>query len=192
MRSTLQPGRPVARQAATVLEDTPIHVVTADAISSKHTEQGTPLRLTVSENVMIGDAIVIPCGATVRGELIRSKKSGRLTGSPELSVEQMENLLVMLHGKPDDNAHRLFCPSRPVPQPVARPAAAARPGRLSRCGLLIRTLENEHSISCSAVKDRSNKSDSLRIYNDGLRNACRKAIVAISCSGIAGYFPCGL
>jgi hypothetical protein len=76
----------VADAPITVLEDTPIHVVTAEAISSKHTEQGTPLLFTVSENVMIGDAIAIPCGATVRGELIRSKKSGRLTGSPELTL----------------------------------------------------------------------------------------------------------
>jgi hypothetical protein len=89
--SVQQPSGPgqmaVANAPITVLEDTPIHVVTAEAISSKHTEQGTPLRFTVSENVMIGDAIAIPCGAPVRGELIRSKKSGRLTGSPELTLE---------------------------------------------------------------------------------------------------------
>jgi hypothetical protein len=89
--SAQQPSRPgptaVADAPITVLEDTPIHVVTAEAISSQHTKQGTPLLFAVIENVMIDNAVAIPCGATVRGELIRSKKSGRLTGSPELTLQ---------------------------------------------------------------------------------------------------------
>jgi hypothetical protein len=84
-----EPTAVVAASAApvTVLEDTPIHMMTAEAIRSRHAEQGSPLLFTVSENVMVGDAVAVPCGATVRGELIGSKKSGRLSGSPELTLK---------------------------------------------------------------------------------------------------------
>jgi len=70
----------------TVLEDTLIRVQTVEPINSKRARRGTPLLFTVSEDVVIGDVLAIPRGATVHGEVIESKKSGVLTGSPELAL----------------------------------------------------------------------------------------------------------
>lgn len=71
----------------TVLEDTLIRVITNESVNSKRAEQGTPLLFTVSEDVIIGDVLAIPRGATVHGTVIRSKKAGVLTGSPELTLK---------------------------------------------------------------------------------------------------------
>jgi hypothetical protein len=46
-----------------------------------------PVMCTVSEDVMVGGTLAIPRGATVRGTVIKSKKAGVLTGSPELILE---------------------------------------------------------------------------------------------------------
>jgi hypothetical protein len=70
-----------------VLEDTLIRVRTNEPINSKRVEQGSPLLFTVSEDVVVGETLVIPRGAVVRGVVIKSKKAGRLTGSPELTLE---------------------------------------------------------------------------------------------------------
>jgi len=71
----------------TVMEDTLIRVRTSGPINSKRAEQGSPVLFTVSEDVLVGETLVIPRGATVRGVVIKSKKAGRLTGSPELTLE---------------------------------------------------------------------------------------------------------
>jgi hypothetical protein len=71
----------------TILEDTPISVITNEAIVSKHAKNGKPVLFTVSEDVIVDNKLAIPRGATVHGEVIRSKKSGVLTGSPELTFE---------------------------------------------------------------------------------------------------------
>jgi hypothetical protein len=42
---------------------------------------------TVSEDVVVSHVLVIPRGATVRGEVVEDKKAGRLSGSPELTLE---------------------------------------------------------------------------------------------------------
>jgi hypothetical protein len=41
----------------------------------------------VSEDVVVDDVLAIPRGATVHGVVVRSKKAGRLTGSPELTFQ---------------------------------------------------------------------------------------------------------
>jgi hypothetical protein len=71
----------------TVLEDTLIRVRTIEPINSKRARHGMPLLFTVSEDVVVGDVLAIPRGATVHGTLIRSKKAGVLTGNPELTLE---------------------------------------------------------------------------------------------------------
>ncbi|MGA2851574.1 MAG: hypothetical protein ABSE46_21430 [Terracidiphilus sp.] len=74
-------------QQITILEDTMIRVMTSEPIDSKHARSGTPVLCFVSEDVLVNDVLAIPRGATVRGEVIRSKRAGRLTGSPELIIK---------------------------------------------------------------------------------------------------------
>jgi hypothetical protein len=64
-----------------------IRVMTSEAIDSKHARNGTPVECFVSEDVLVGDVLAIPRGAMVQGEVVRSKKAGRLTGSPELIIK---------------------------------------------------------------------------------------------------------
>lgn len=77
----------VNRPPVTVLEDTLIRVITNEPVNSKRAKQGTPVVFTVSEDVLVGDVLVIPRGATVRGTVTESKKAGVLTGSPELTLK---------------------------------------------------------------------------------------------------------
>jgi len=76
------PNRPV-----TILEDTLIRVMTNEPLNSKRAERGTPVLLTVSEDVFVGDVLAIPRGAAVHGEVIHSKRAGVLTGNPELTFK---------------------------------------------------------------------------------------------------------
>lgn len=71
----------------TVLEDTMIRVMTNDPVNSKRESEGMGLLFTVSEDVTVGDALAIPRGALVHGRVMKSKKSGVLTGCPELTLE---------------------------------------------------------------------------------------------------------
>jgi hypothetical protein len=84
-----QPEPPIPATGAqatqvTILEDTMIRVMTNDSINSKHVKSGAPILCTVSEDVLVGDSLAIPRGATVHAEVVKSKKAGVLTGSPEL------------------------------------------------------------------------------------------------------------
>jgi hypothetical protein len=58
--------------------------VTSESINSKRVKEGAPILFMVSEDVLVGDSLAIPRGATVHGAVIKSRKAGRLTGSPEL------------------------------------------------------------------------------------------------------------
>jgi len=80
--SQIQPQAPV-----TILENTLIRVQTVDPVNSKRSKHGTPVLFIVNEDVEVGDVPAIPRGATVHGVVMKSKKSGRLTGSPELTLE---------------------------------------------------------------------------------------------------------
>jgi hypothetical protein len=71
----------------TVLEGTLIRVMTNEPVNGKRAKDGTPVLLTVSEDVLAGDALAIPRGAIAHGVVVKSKKAGRLTGSPELILE---------------------------------------------------------------------------------------------------------
>jgi hypothetical protein len=85
--ATQTSASPTSKAPITVLEDTLIRVMTNEPINSKRAENGTPVFFTVSEDVLVGDTLVIPRGAVVHGKVIRSKKAGVLTGSPELTLE---------------------------------------------------------------------------------------------------------
>jgi hypothetical protein len=85
-----QPPAPVhetPKAAITILEDTLIRVRTLEPLNSKKVKEGSPVLFMVSEGVFVGDTLAIPPGATVHGVVINSKKSGVLTGSPELELQ---------------------------------------------------------------------------------------------------------
>jgi hypothetical protein len=64
-----------------------IRVMTSEPIDSKRARDGTPVSCFVSEDVVVGDVLAIPRGAMARGEVVRAKKAGVLTGSPELTIK---------------------------------------------------------------------------------------------------------
>jgi hypothetical protein len=71
----------------TVLEDTLIRVMTDQPLSSGQSKDGTAVLFALSEDVIVDNVIVIPRGATVHGEVIQTRKTGVLTGSPELTLK---------------------------------------------------------------------------------------------------------
>lgn len=75
------PTGPVTLPAGTLLQ-----VRTAEAISNKRASDGTPVQFTVIRDVNVGGALAIPRGATVQGVVTYSKRSGQLSGSPELAL----------------------------------------------------------------------------------------------------------
>jgi hypothetical protein len=70
-----------------VLEDTLIPVQTIEPINSKRARSGTPILFIVNQDVVANGSVAIPLGATVHGVVTHAKKPGRLTGSPELTIE---------------------------------------------------------------------------------------------------------
>jgi hypothetical protein len=71
----------------TVLEDTAIRVRTIEPISSRQTRDGAQVAFNVDEDVRVGEQLAIPRGALVRGEVVRAKHAGTLTGTPELILK---------------------------------------------------------------------------------------------------------
>lgn len=90
--STSNPGPkfwagPDPHAHVTVLENTLFRVLTDEPFSTRETRAGATLRFTLSEDVVVDGAIVIPRGAVVHGTVVRSKEPGTLTGRPELIVK---------------------------------------------------------------------------------------------------------
>lgn len=85
--SSSQPAALIGTTPITILEDTPISVITNASISSKHATGGMALLFTVSDDVLVDNVLAIPRGATIHGEVVKTKKSGVLTGSPELTLK---------------------------------------------------------------------------------------------------------
>jgi hypothetical protein len=76
--------------AITVLEDTPLQVITDALISSRTTKEGAKLPFTVTRDVVVDGILVIPCGARVYGTVVSAKQAGRLTGASNLTLELTE------------------------------------------------------------------------------------------------------
>jgi hypothetical protein len=70
-----------------LMENTPIRVLTDRALSTKRSKDGTAVSFTVSEDVVVDHVLVIPRGATVRGEVVEDRKAGRVSGTPELTLK---------------------------------------------------------------------------------------------------------
>jgi hypothetical protein len=70
-----------------VSENTLIRVMTDQSVSSKKSKEGTSVSFTVSEDVVVNHVLVIPRGATVHGEVVGTKKAGRLNGGAEVTLK---------------------------------------------------------------------------------------------------------
>lgn len=73
--------------AITVLEETPLQVVTDLPISSRTAKVGARLSFTVTRDVIVDNILVIPCGATVFGTVVESKQAGRVLGASNLTLQ---------------------------------------------------------------------------------------------------------
>ena len=76
---TLVPALAVAQDTAalvTVPALTPVAVRLEELISSNKNKPGDRFRISVAEDVRIGDALVIPAGSAGEGEVIHAAKSG--------------------------------------------------------------------------------------------------------------------
>ena len=80
-------GESASDLPVTILEGTLIRVRTNSPLHSGQVRPGMPVLCMVSEDVTVGEVLAIPRGATVHGSVVRSKKAGVLTGSPELVLE---------------------------------------------------------------------------------------------------------
>lgn len=68
-------------------ENTGLQVLTDRPLNSKHAREGTSLSFTLNKDIIVHNTLIIPHGVTLHGMLVRSKRSGKLTGSPELIIE---------------------------------------------------------------------------------------------------------
>ena len=71
----------------TVMENTRLRVISNAPLRSGKTRVGTPVDFLLSENVVVGNVLILPRGATLEGEVMRSKKAGRLKGAADLILE---------------------------------------------------------------------------------------------------------
>lgn len=85
-RPQTQAGAPAPRFVE-IPEDTPLEVLTDRPLRTERAAHDIPATFTLAEDVMVQGAVVIPRGVTLHGNIVRSKPSGRLSGSPELVLE---------------------------------------------------------------------------------------------------------
>lgn len=76
--------------AVTVLEGTPLEVISDVPVSSRTTATGGKLSFTVTRDVVVDGILVIPCGARVFGTVLSAKQAGRLAGASSLTLELSE------------------------------------------------------------------------------------------------------
>lgn len=104
--------------AITVLEETPLQVITDVPISSRTSKPGGKLPLTVTRDVIVDGILVVPCGARVYGVVVSAKQAGRLVGSSNLTLQLTE---LDLGGR----TYPLYTPPfKVVGQSKTRPTAA--------------------------------------------------------------------
>lgn len=80
------PGYQIASGPVTLPAGTMMQVRTAEPIDNKRAVAGTPVQFTVIRDVTENGVLAIPRGATVHGVVTEVKRSGELSGSPELAL----------------------------------------------------------------------------------------------------------
>ena len=80
------PRYAIAKSPITVEPGTVLQLRTADAVDSKHAQEGTRLDFTVIRDVLVNGWLAIPRGAMMHGVVTESKSAGELKGSAELAL----------------------------------------------------------------------------------------------------------
>lgn len=68
-------------------ENALIRAMTNTAIDAGKTRVGSPVMLTLSQDVVVNHFVIVPRGATLHGTVVQSRKAGKLTGRAEVAVE---------------------------------------------------------------------------------------------------------
>ncbi len=71
----------------TLAPGTLIKLRTSEPLDSKKAKDGTPIEFTVVRDVYAAGVLAIPRGATIRGQVSEVKKSGAVSGSPEVAFQ---------------------------------------------------------------------------------------------------------
>lgn len=79
--------RLVTGNAITVLENTPLQVVTDVPISSRTAKAGAKIPFTLTRDVVVDEILVVPCGATAFGTAVEVKQAWRLAGTSKLTQQ---------------------------------------------------------------------------------------------------------
>ncbi|HBY59165.1 MAG TPA: hypothetical protein DEH78_05050, partial [Solibacterales bacterium] len=91
-KSAAEPGRSLTPAAApapkplTIPEGAAIKVRTTTAISTKSHKTGDSFVATLAEPIAVGEEVVAPKGATVRGKVVEADEGGRVKGRATLIV----------------------------------------------------------------------------------------------------------
>lgn len=75
---------------ATLPAGTPITIRTSSTIDTDRNRVGDVFDASLEEDLVSGDQIVVPRGATVKGRIAYAKESGKLTGQSQLILELTE------------------------------------------------------------------------------------------------------
>jgi hypothetical protein len=82
-----KPSEPLFAPKPIVVEaGTPIRVTVDQTVSSKTSSPGDHFDASLAAPVMVGDKLVIPAGARVRGTVTVAKSAGKFKGNAELAV----------------------------------------------------------------------------------------------------------
>lgn len=79
---------------AYIPENTILNIELTEEISSKKAHKGDRVPLTLQENVIVNDVIVIPAGTTVEGYVTEARSSGKFgrSGKLEFSINSVKSL----------------------------------------------------------------------------------------------------
>ncbi len=71
----------------TILENTPLRVLTSAPISTRHAREGAPLEFTLNQDVVVNNVLIIPRGADLHGVVVHTRQAGRLKGGSHLEIK---------------------------------------------------------------------------------------------------------
>ena len=71
----------------TVLEGTPLQVLTDKPFNTRQAKEGASLSFTLNQDIVVRGTLIIPHGVTLHGTVVRSKRGGKLAGTPTLILE---------------------------------------------------------------------------------------------------------
>jgi len=63
-----------------------VHLAFADDLSSKTASEGDPVKLTLTDDLKVGDVVVARTGSTAVGEVTKAEKSGMMGKAGELNI----------------------------------------------------------------------------------------------------------